>query len=69
MNVRVTVSRVIRQYAEIAVSGVEGTEEAIRHVRANLPIPVRRARLLKDVVWYGDTLLSDPEEVLDATKE
>jgi hypothetical protein len=67
MNVRVTISRVVRQYAELMIAGVESPEVALCQVKEDLMIPVRRARVLREVAWFGTDLLSDPEEVLEAS--
>jgi hypothetical protein len=67
MDVTLTISRVIRQYTDVVVKGVDTEDAAAQSARADLEHPVKRVRLLRGATWYGDTLLEAEDVIDDAT--
>lgn len=64
MRATVTVTRVIRQYAEIPFPAVESIEDADAQATEALADPLGKARLLRGVAWFGDDLL-EPISVVE----
>lgn len=59
MNTRVTLTRVIQQYADINIGGVESEDEARERVEEILSNKAARARVLQDVKWFGADVVED----------
>jgi hypothetical protein len=53
MRCRVTVTRVVRQYADIEVDKVDSVDAAAESVEDQLKFPDERERLLKGLTWFG----------------
>lgn len=63
MRVRVTIARLVAQYADVLIADVESIDEAEAQVAAAIESPgPARQRLLKKLTWFGDTL-QEPEQV------